>query len=202
LAGASRVAEAVVGLGLVRLGEFTLSSGRRSRLYIDLRELPMHPTAFREAAEALASLVERAVGDTGSDTLAGVATGGILWAAAVGLLLGMPVTYVRPEPKSHGRGRLVEADVEGRRIVVVDDVATTGGSLARAVQALRAAGGDPRAAVVVVDRLQGAGERLAGEGVRLYSLLTACDLLRVMEPGRPGDPLLASALEELGCHRG
>jgi orotate phosphoribosyltransferase len=195
---ARRVARDIVGLGLVRIGDFKLSGGGRSRVYIDLRSYPMHPPEFRAALEELTQVIRGLRGYDRNTVLAGVATGGIPWAIGASLLLGVPATYVRPEPKGHGTSRLVEAEVAGRRVVVVDDVATTGGSLASAVEALRGAGADVIAAVAVVDRGQGAAERLSAIGVPLYSVTTLEEVLRELASRRPGDPQLLSALEEVG----
>lgn len=194
----SGLADRIVRLGFVRLGRFRLSSGKTSSIYVDLREYPMHPREFREALEALASRIRSIPQWRGGEALAGVATGGIAWAVGAALLLGVPATYVRPGVKGHGTSRLVEANVSGRRVVLVDDVATTGGSLERAAAAVKDAGGEVVAAVVVVDRLQGARERLASVGVPLYSLVTLSDLVDAMARLRPGDPLLEEARREVG----
>ena len=192
------LADRIVMLGFVRLGRFRLSSGRTSSIYVDLREYPMHPREFREALRALAARVRAIPQLRGDETLAGVATGGIAWAVGAALLLEVPATYVRPGAKDHGTSRLVEAEVSGRRIVLVDDVATTGSSLERAAAAVEDSGGEVVAAVVVVDRLQGARERLASIGVPLYSLVTLRDLVDAMMRLRPGHPLLGEARREVG----
>ena len=194
------IVELIVSIGAVKLGEFTLASGARSSVYVDLREFPMHPREFREAVRRMASRAGELMGSTGAEVIAGVATGGIPWAIGVALELGAPATYVRPEAKGHGTSRRVEARVAGRRVLIVDDVATTGGSLAAAIEALRGAGASVKAALVVVDRLQGARERLAGLGVPLYSLATLRDILEYMAGRGLGDPyLLERALAEVGA---
>ena len=167
--------------GAVLFGEFRLASGRLSHIYIDLRRLLGRPSSFRIVASLLASRVEDLKGSLGVDLLAGVATGGIAWASAVALLTGMPAAYVRPR-KEHGTEAEVEGgSVEGRRALIIDDVATTGQSIAAAAGALRRAGAVPVAALVVVDREQGARELLRGEGLQLYSLATLRGLLESFE---------------------
>ena len=166
--------------GVVRRGRFVLSSGRISNIYIDLRVLPSMPQLFRLALSMLYARAYHVIEE--SDAIVGVATGGIAWSTGLALLSGKPSGYVRPERKEHGASRRVEMRLQpGARILVVDDVATTGGSLAGAVEALRGEGFRVSHALVVVDRGEGAGERLAGMGVRLMSLLSLGDILGALE---------------------
>ena len=158
--------------GLIRFGEFTLTSGRRSTIYVDLRPLPSFPDEFRLIAGELARRI-------GRRAICGIAVGGLPLATAVAIEAGVPLIYVRKERKEHGTARLLEGVVEeGREYVVVDDVATTGGSLERAIGEVRARGGEVREAWVVVDRVQGARERLESIGVALRSLGTLPDMVR------------------------
>ena len=159
-------------LGMVRFGRFRLTSGAESPYYIDLRPLPSYPEVFRKVALRMAALLE----GYNYDYIVGVATGGVPLATAVALMAGKPMGYVRPEAKTHGTGRRLEALVEGRRVAIIDDVATTGGSLAATVEAVREGGGEPIIAVVVVDREQGAAERIRGLGVEFVQLLKASQL--------------------------
>lgn len=168
------LARLLVETGALQLGEFTLTSGLKSLVYIDLRRLPSYPTAFR----AVLTLLHAATLEAEYDTVVGVATAGIAWATGLALYTGKPMAYVRSGRKQHGLGRRVEGLVEGRRALVVDDVATTGGSLAAAVEALRAAGAEPVYALVIVDREQGARERLAEAGVELLRVATLRGVLR------------------------
>ncbi len=154
-------------LGMIRFGRFRLTSGAESPYYIDLRLLPSHPQVFRRVALRMAALLE----GYDYDYIVGIATGGVPLATAVALIAGKPMGYLRPAAKAYGTGRRLEALVEGRRVAIVDDVATTGGSLAVAVEAVRNGGGEPVVTAVVVDREQGARSRLSGMGVPLESLM-------------------------------
>jgi len=107
-----------------------------------------------------------------------VETAGIPLATYLSCITGKPLVYVRKEKKQHGTKSAVEGDVNGKRVVVVDDVVTTGASLLRAIQNVREEGGIPVYAVVVVDRNQGARELLKSNGVELISLTTALDIFR------------------------
>ena len=163
---------------VVRFGEFRLSSGEYSPYYLDLRVVPSRPRLFKWVVTLMRGLVE------GVDAVVGVATGGLPYAAALAYELGIPMGYVRREAKHHGTSRIVEGEVSGR-VAVVDDVATTGESLAVAIEAVRAVGAEPVKAVVVVDREQCASRRLAQLGVTLERLFTARQLLEAL--GAPRD---------------
>jgi len=92
-----------------------------------------------------------------------------------------PVIYVRSKPKDYGTSKLVEGKVEdGMRVVMVDDVATTGGSVIRGIRALRDAGAEVSDAYVVVNRLEGAAEALEAEGVKMHSLTDILQVTKIM----------------------
>ncbi len=189
---AGRLAKILVDTGSLKLGRFRLSSGGYSSVYIDLRTIPFHPKSFREVLEMAADIVK----SMQVDALAGVATGGIPWSTGLGLLLEIPSTYVRPREKGHGTSRRVEADVDGMRVLVIDDVATTGSSILRAVDALRTSGAVVEGALVIVDR--GASRRLREEGVTLYSVATLKEVLEALRAmGVYEDRMIEDALREV-----
>ncbi len=163
-------ARLLVEAGAVLRGRFRLSSGRESDIYIDARRLIGDSRAFPAMLGLLAAHARHLA--VGAHAVVGVATGGIPWAVGLALLLGLPAGYVRLEAKGHG----TQGSLEGWRgrgpVILVDDVATTGGSLARAAAILRSHGAEPMSAVVIVDREEGAAERLAEHDIVLEPLTT------------------------------
>ena len=114
-----------------------------------------------------------------TEVLAGLELGGIPVVTALGRLTGLPCAFVRKEAKPYGTCRLAEgADITGRRVVVVEDVVTSGGQIVLSATALRELGADVRVALCVIDREQGGREALAAVGLELSSLLRAEDLRR------------------------
>lgn len=160
--------------GALEFGEFVLSSGEKSRYYLDVKKVVTDPAALRRIGEIIAGAYE-------FDVVAGVAVGGIPLAVAVSLEKQRPFVIVRKEEKGHGKAGRIIGDVEGRRVLLVEDVTTSGGSALEAVRALRAAGGIVDLAVTVVDREAGAAARLEKEGVRLDALARASEILTAAE---------------------
>ena len=111
------------------------------------------------------------------ERLAGMELGAVPLVVAVALLRQLPYAVLRKAPKEHGTRQAFEGEVPERsRVLVIEDVTTTGGSTLRSVEIVRAAGGVVDRAVVVVDREEGAAERLAGADVQLESLVTLSEL--------------------------
>ncbi len=187
-ARAAQLADGLFNIGALKLGDFLLSSGKRSRYYLDLRLIPSHPEVYRLALECYREMADE-VGLENFDSVGGVATSGLTISSPLAVFLEKPMLYVRREGKEHGTRRLLEGDVApGSRVLLVDDLATTGGSLAEAVAALREGGLVVADALVLVDRLEGAGERLSGIGVKLRSFVTFQDLAASMqEQGRASE---------------
>ena len=157
--------------GIIRYGKFTLSSGRPSPYYVDLRMVPSYPVQFRLLVKQMQKLVSGTVGLDSFGPLASVPTGGLVVASALASETVKPLVYVRSSPKGHGTSKYVEGRIrEGERAVVIDDVATTGGSVLRAVGQLRKEGAAVEDAFVVLDRLEGASKSLGERGVRLRAL--------------------------------
>ena len=167
LIDALRAAEAV------KFGEFELSHGGTSDYYVDKYLFETDPECLRLIADAFADRV----GDADA-TLAGVALGAVPLVAVTSAETGQPYVIARKQAKEYGTGNRIEGRLdEGDRVIVLEDIATTGQSALDAVQALREAGAVVDRVLVVVDREEGASELLADHGIELESLLTATELL-------------------------
>lgn len=159
----------------LKFGAFTLASGKPSPYYIDLRMLPSFPQHFHLTVSALKEAVAKKVGRF--DSLASVPTSGLVFGSALAYEMNKPFLYVRKESKGYGTSKLVEGHLpSGARVVIVDDVATTGLSVSRAVEVIRANGGVVEDVVAVVSRQEGAEEKLKGMGVRLTAVATIQDI--------------------------
>jgi orotate phosphoribosyltransferase len=158
---------------LLMIGNFVLTSGKTSPYYLDLRKLPSYPEFFKIVEEAM----ER-VKDIDYDVILGVATGGVPLASFMACKLGKPMGYVRIEKKGHGTDRLIEAEVSDKKVLVVDDVATTGGSLERASLEVFRNGGRVVGALVIVDREEGAERKLREMGMEFRAVYRISEILR------------------------
>jgi orotate phosphoribosyltransferase len=157
-------------------GDFVLRSGRRSRYYLDKYRFETRPDILAALGERLAVRVGEVA--PGATRIAGPELGAIALAAAASLSSGLPFLLVRKEAKGYGtENRLEGAFGPGEEVCLVEDVVTSGGAAAAAVEALRAAGLECRSAVCVVDREEGGAEALAHHAVRLHPLFRARDIL-------------------------
>jgi orotate phosphoribosyltransferase len=152
-------------------GMFTLRSGQVSTTYFDKYLFEADPALLGEVAQAAVGLIPP---DT--EVLAGLELGGVPVATALSLATGLPVAFVRKEAKKYGTAKLAEgAGIEGRRVLIVEDIVTTGGQVVLSARDLEERGALLVAALCVIDRSAGA-HQLAGAGLRLISLFTAEDL--------------------------
>lgn len=156
---------------VVQTGEFMLASGRKSSFFVNIKRASTDPAVLREIGKAIAPHI-------GDSKIAGMALGAVPIAVAVALETGRPFVMVRKEPKDHGTKELIEGEVvPGEKFVVVEDVATTGASAMRVVNALRAKGAYVVRTVAVVDREEGAQALLSENGVEFISVFKAKDLI-------------------------
>lgn len=163
-------------IGAIQFGAFKLTSGRTSPYYIDLRIVPSFPEAFQRVCDLCIKLIQNKLGADSFDRIAGIPTAGIPFAAAIAYQLRKPFLYIRPRLRLHGRERRIEGIImPGNRVLLVDDLITTGLSLRRATEAIRAEGGLVADAVVLLDRQEGGKEKLARDNVTLHYLLTASE---------------------------
>lgn len=159
-------------------GNFVLASGKKSDYYIDLRLITLHPEGTCLIAEILFDLLK----NENIDSLGGLTLGAdpICGAfSAISYLKGKPTPsfIVRKEEKIHGKRKTIEGPLKrGSRVAVVDDVATTGRSLIKAIKAVTEEGCEIVKVITIVDREEGAKERLAGEGYELLSIFNKKDL--------------------------
>lgn len=160
-------------------GEFTLASGKKASYYLDCRRVTLHPQGANLIGAAMLELIADL--DPTPAAVGGMAIGADPITAAVVTLAGqrgMPLNgfMVRKEPKGHGTGRQVEGPVEpGQRVVIVEDVITSGGSALKAVDAAEAFGLQVDLVIGVIDRLAGGGEAFARRGLELKTLATIRD---------------------------
>jgi orotate phosphoribosyltransferase len=167
--------------GIIRFGDFTLASGKKSSYYVDLRLVPSYPHQFRRMIKYLQNQISEEVGFENFDAIASVPTGGLIIASSLAFEILKPLVYVRSEAKSHGTGNLVEGIIKKEmNVLVVDDVATTGISVINGIRALKEAGAKVSDAYVIVNRLEGAAESLKKEGVMLHYLLDIVEIAKIL----------------------
>jgi orotate phosphoribosyltransferase len=166
----NRIARLLLESGAIEYGDFLLASGARSSYYIDIKAATTKPAILAEIGKAIAEGRE-------FEVVAGVAVGGVPIAVAVSLASGRPYAIVRKEAKDHGKSGRIIGEVNGKDVLLVEDVTTSGGSAIYGIEALRAAGAHVDRVVTVVDREAGAREALAEKGVSLQALVRVSDLL-------------------------
>lgn len=174
------LADVLFRIGAIRFGKFTLSSGKTSSYYLDLRIIPSYPDVYATVVEAYREVAGR-VGTSEFDVIAGVATAGVTISSPLAFLLKKPMVYVRLQEKEHGLSRLVEGAVlPGWKALVVDDLVTTGESIASAVEALRTEGCRVTDAAVLVDRLEGGEANLREIGIKLSPVAEIRELIDIL----------------------
>ncbi|MCS4537313.1 MAG: orotate phosphoribosyltransferase [Thaumarchaeota archaeon] len=167
----------LVKSGALKFGAFTLASGKLSSYYIDLRIVPSLPSVFSQIVRAYTSLIKRNVRENRFDIVAGIPTAGLTYATAVAYELSKPLIYIRKEKKEYGAGKEVEGLLPpGAKVVIIDDVITTGGSLIAAINSVRRSGGTAEKAVVLIDRLEEGRKNLADVEVDLVSLTSIAEI--------------------------
>ncbi len=163
----------------LRFGVFTLASGKQSAYYVDLRVLPSFPGYFRMGISALKDIIVEKVGQF--DIIASVPTSGLVFGAALAYEMNKPFIYVRKDPKAYGTSKMIEGFLDpGSKVVIVDDVATTGTSLSSAVEIIRANGGDVQHVVALVNRHEGAEDKLKNMGIKLNSVIGIHDIVNAL----------------------
>jgi len=165
--------------GCIKFGTFQLSSGALSPYYVDLRLIPSNPEAFKRAIGFYTVTLEPVI--KRSSRLVGIPTAGVPYAAVLAFNFAKPFLYLRKEAKDHGQRRRIEGIIfPGDKVVLLDDVVTTGKNIMEAVDAIRAEGGVVKDAVVLLDRQQGGKAQLMKMGVRLRSYATITRVAQVL----------------------
>lgn len=153
-------------------GEFRLRSGAVSNVYFDKYLLESDPVLLREIVEGMAALVP-----SGIDALAGLEMGGIPVASLLSQVTGLPTLFVRKAAKEYGTCKLAEGGpTDGRRLLVVEDVVTSGGQILASTRALRDLGAEVDSVVCIIDREAGGAEALAADGLTLHPLFRRSEL--------------------------
>jgi len=166
------------------LDPFILTSGRASPVYIDCRKVISFPRARRKIVEMMGETVEQAVGFESIDAVAGGETAGIPYAAWLAERLALPMLYIRKKPKGFGRGAQIEGEMApGCRCLLVEDLATDGGSKLNFIEAIRQAEGKVADAIVVFHYgiFPQSTASLTAAGVRLHGLATWWDVLEAAQ---------------------
>ena len=152
-------------------GDFVLRSGRRSKYYLDKYLFETQPDILAELARRFAPYADDA------DVIAGPELGAVSLAAATSMVTGKPFTIVRKAKKGYGTSKLIEGTaVEGRKVLLVEDIGTTAGAALEAAETLKAAGAQLTRLVFVIDRMEGARENVEAAGFEFHALLSKEDL--------------------------
>jgi orotate phosphoribosyltransferase len=161
----------------IEFGTFKLPNGKITPYYIDLRVIPSFPDAFAKITEIFIDAIKSEIGVENFDRVAGIPTAGLPLSAVVAYVLRKPFIYIRQKQRLKGRERRVEGIVmPGDRVLLVDDLVTTGLSLKKSALAVRAEGGLVSDAFVLLDREEGGRERLESAGIKLHSVLRIRDV--------------------------
>ncbi len=159
---------------VIKLGKFTLSSGKESEYYVDMKRAITDPVILSKVAKIISERIDKVE----TDKIAGPALGAIPIVTAVSLESSIPMLMIRKAKKDYGTSKLIEGDIQdGDSVIVIEDVTTTGNSLINAVKAVSENGGIIKKAFVIVDRAEGAIENLKKEGVDLEPLVSVGDFL-------------------------
>jgi orotate phosphoribosyltransferase len=167
------LAEGLVKAGALQFGTFTLPDGRVSSYYINLRGLPSYPGLYGLVVGAMTELVSKKAPKVSA--ICGVPITGLLLAAPVAVALKKPLVYTRLTKPANER--VVEGEVRpGWKVLVVDDLATSGKTILAAAEAVEEEGGEVTEAAVLIDRMEGAREKLSKKGIALHAVTDMMEL--------------------------
>ncbi|RXA16220.1 orotate phosphoribosyltransferase [Methanosarcina sp. MSH10X1] len=166
---------ALKACGAVRYGDFTLASGKKSKYYIDIKKASTDPKTLKLIARQAAFRIKQ----MDVNIVAGVELGGVPLATAVSMEADLPLLIVRKAVKGYGTKSRFVGDIKPEdRLVMLEDVTTSGGSVRDAIEVVRETGANVKYVITVVDREEGARENLNETGTELVPLVSAGDLLK------------------------
>ncbi|HII91424.1 MAG TPA: orotate phosphoribosyltransferase [Methanosarcina sp.] len=166
---------ALKACGAIRYGDFTLASGKKSKYYIDIKKASTDPKTLKLIARQAAFRIKQ----MDVNIVAGVELGGVPLATAASIETELPLLIVRKAIKDYGTKSRFVGDIEPEdRLVMLEDVTTSGGSVRNAIEVVRETGANVKYVISVVDREEGATENLKEVDVELVPLVSASDLLK------------------------
>lgn len=166
---------ALKACGAIRYGDFTLASGKKSKYYIDIKKASTDPKTLKLIARQAAFRIKQ----MDVNIIAGVELGGVPLATAVSMETELPLLIVRKAVKDYGTKSRFVGDIRPEdRLVMLEDVTTSGGSVRNAIKVVRETGANVKYVISVVDREEGAIENLKEESAELVPLVSASDLLK------------------------
>lgn len=186
-------------IGALQFGAFKLTSGKISPYYMDLRIIPSFPDAFQKVCSFYVDFIRKEISTENFERIAGIAVAGIPFASLIACHLQKPFLYVRKGARLHGRQRRIEGIIKpGDRVLLVDDLITTGLSLKKAAKAIMAEGGVVTDAVVLLDREEGGKEKLEKNGIKLHTLLSVREVAnKLYETGTIDEEQLKTILRQI-----
>ncbi len=157
----------------IQFGRFILTSGAVSDYYIDIKKASTNPEILKKIAKLMAEYTE------GYEILAGMELGAVPLVVALSLETNLPYVILRKEKREHGTNKQIEGvEINGKRVLLVEDVTTSGGSVVKAIQIIRENKGIVDEIIVIVDRESGAEEKLRNVDVSFIPLISVSDILK------------------------
>jgi len=186
--------------GAIKFGNFTLSSGKKSSYYVDLRMVASFPHQFRKMIKYLQNQIIEKVGLENFDYIVSIPTGGLVIASSLAFETVKPLIYVRNKPKEHGTSKSIEGFIElGKKVLMIDDVVTTGGSIINAIETLKESGIIVSDSFVIINRMEGATESLEAKGVKMHQLTDIFEITKILhEQNLVSNDVLESVSKQTG----